>query len=124
MEKQLLEKFKADLEKEKQQISSELEKIATQSKEDPSEWQSKFTSSDSDTGHEASETKADESEEYGEQLPVAKSLAQKLADVNLALDKIANGTYGKCENCDQDIAPDRLAAFPTARFCSDCDSTK
>jgi len=124
MEKQLLEKFKTILEKQKQEIESELQKIAVQSKMDPSEWKSKFEISNSDTGHEAEETKADESEDYGEQFPVAKILAQKLADVNLALDKIAKGTYGKCENCDKDVPPERLDAFPEARVCFDCDNGK
>lgn len=123
MEKQLLEKYKSELENEKRQISSQLAKIAVQSKKNPSEWQSKFTSSGSETGHEARETKTDESEEYEKQLAVAKILAQKLSDINVALGKIANGTYGKCENCDCDIPAERLAAFPTARICSGCEST-
>jgi RNA polymerase-binding transcription factor DksA len=121
MEKQIAEKYKTILEKEKTEIVGELQKIAAQSKSDPGEWSSKFKTSDSETGHEARETRADEAEEYGEQLPVAKSLAQRLADINLALGKIAGGTYGKCENCDKDIPLERLDANPAARVCFDCD---
>jgi len=121
MEKQLLEKYKSILQKEKGEIESELNKIAVQSKTNPGEWLSKFAASDSDTGHEARETQADEAEAFGDQLPVAKNLAQRLADIDLALDKIAKGTYGKCENCAKDIPLERLDANPAARICFDCD---
>lgn len=121
MEKQLVEKYKGILEKERAEITGELQKIAVRSAVNPSEWVSKFISSDSDTGHEAGETRADESEEFGEQLQITKSLAQRLADVELALEKIAKGTYGKCENCDKEISPERLEANPAARTCFDCD---
>ena len=121
MEKQLLEKFKTVLEKEKGEITDELRSIAVQSKTDPSEWTSKFPSSDTDTGHEAEESRANEVEDYASQSQITKTLSQKLADVNLALDKIANNTYGKCDNCNKDISPERLDALPEARFCYDCD---
>jgi RNA polymerase-binding transcription factor DksA len=120
MEKQLLEKFKMTLEKEKAEITKELSEIATRNKEDPSEWKSKFAPSESETGHEAREIAADESEEYGEQLPVARVLAQKLADIDAALGRIAAGTYGECHYCGYDIPLERLEALPTAKACPDC----
>ncbi len=120
MEKQQLEKFKEALVKERAEINNDLANIAARSKKDPSEWRSKFISSDSETGHEARETAADESEEYGEQLAIAKSLAQKLVDIDLALVRIFDGTYGKCSNCGADISLERLEALPTASVCSNC----
>ena len=44
----------------------------------------------------------------------------ELAEIDRALEKIANGSYGECEDCRGDIAPARLEAIPTARLCVAC----
>ena len=44
---------------------------------------------------------------------------QVLADIELALKKIDDGTYGTCEKCGKPIAPERLDAMPWARLCID-----
>lgn len=43
-----------------------------------------------------------------------------LADVDAALARVADGSYGYCERCGQAVARDRLLARPTARTCIDC----
>ncbi len=43
-----------------------------------------------------------------------------LNKIELALQKMAAGTYGVCEECEEPIAPARLAARPEARLCIDC----
>ena len=45
---------------------------------------------------------------------------RRLADVDVAVVAVENGTYGRCETCGRPIAPERLAARPTARSCIDC----
>ena len=109
------------LENEKQEIAQELGKIAIQSKDDPTLWKARPVISEDAAGHDSDETMSDDSEEFGERVSLAKTLSQNLADINAALAKIAAGTYGKCENCDQDISIERLEAFPAARECFDCD---
>jgi len=37
--------------------------------------------------------------------------------INLALERIEEGTYGKCKECHQEIPLERLEALPYARFC-------
>ena len=37
-----------------------------------------------------------------------------------ALLRIANGTYGVCLHCEEDILPKRMAALPWAAFCIRC----
>jgi DnaK suppressor protein len=37
-----------------------------------------------------------------------------------ALERIQAGTYGRCENCEQWIAKERLHALPEARYCLKC----
>jgi RNA polymerase-binding transcription factor DksA len=44
---------------------------------------------------------------------------QTLRDIDHALQKIEDGTYGTCEVCGKPIAPERLAAIPWARLCID-----
>jgi DnaK suppressor protein len=45
---------------------------------------------------------------------------QHLADIDAALRRIDDGSYGVCERCGQPIAPGRLAARPTASTCVSC----
>jgi DnaK suppressor protein len=41
-------------------------------------------------------------------------------DIDRALTKIDDGTYGKCERCAQDIPEARLEAVPYATLCVSC----
>jgi len=43
-----------------------------------------------------------------------------LADVALALRRMAEGRYGTCETCTGDIELDRLELLPSARCCRAC----
>jgi RNA polymerase-binding transcription factor DksA len=44
-----------------------------------------------------------------------------LAEINAALDRIANGTFGRCEECHGEILPKaRLKELPYTRYCVDC----
>jgi RNA polymerase-binding transcription factor DksA len=37
-----------------------------------------------------------------------------------ALERIQAGTYGRCENCGQEVGRQRLEALPYTRFCVQC----
>ena len=43
-----------------------------------------------------------------------------LADIEAALRRVDDGSYGRCESCGQPIASGRLAARPTATRCVAC----
>ncbi len=43
-----------------------------------------------------------------------------LSAINVALAKLDGGSYGTCERCGGQIAPDRLRAIPYATMCIDC----
>ncbi len=45
---------------------------------------------------------------------------QALAEIEAALDRIAAGRYGWCEQCSRPIAAALLAASPQARYCAAC----
>lgn len=48
----------------------------------------------------------------------------KLNDINKALNKLKNGTYGKCEKCNKEIPLERLEAMPSAKLCMSCEKEK
>lgn len=43
-----------------------------------------------------------------------------LADLDRALGRLSDGSYGRCESCGQPIAAERLAARPAAATCIRC----
>jgi len=45
-----------------------------------------------------------------------------LHDIQSALEKLDDGTYGRCERCDEMIPRRRLDAVPWARLCVPCQS--
>jgi len=45
---------------------------------------------------------------------------ETLRDIEDALAKIEDGTYGVCESCESPIQKTRLKALPQARLCLDC----
>ena len=55
--------------------------------------------------------------EQGENKVLAGQLRAELDEVERALVKLDEGTYGACETCGEAIPPARLEAMPAARFC-------
>ncbi len=43
-----------------------------------------------------------------------------LAEIDAALERIEDGTFGACRSCGRPIAPERLEAIPWATQCIDC----
>lgn len=66
---------------------------------------------------------ADDATEVFEQarnLSLREVLKQKLQQVEAAMVRFDEGTYGICEDCGQEIDPARLKAEPSARLCLSC----
>ena len=55
--------------------------------------------------------------EQGENMALLNQLNEQLDDVDHALAKMDDGTYGTCEVCGAAIAEARLEAMPATRFC-------
>ncbi|HUT96650.1 MAG TPA: TraR/DksA C4-type zinc finger protein [Dehalococcoidales bacterium] len=66
------------------------------------------------------EEEATESFELERRLTLEKRLRDQTADVDHALQKFEDGTYGLCDNCGKPINPERLEALPQAGLCLDC----
>jgi DnaK suppressor protein len=45
---------------------------------------------------------------------------ERLQQVEAALQRIEEGTYGKCLRCGKEIQPERLQAMPAVEYCIDC----
>lgn len=55
---------------------------------------------------------------------IARVLLDDMMQVDRALDRIANGSYGLCDDCGQPIPPRRLEARPTATLCVSCQARR
>ena len=55
--------------------------------------------------------------EQGENKVLAARLRSELDEVDRALAKIDDGSYGRCEVCGDPISEARLEAMPATRFC-------
>ena len=66
------------------------------------------------------EEEATESLELERRLALEKQIREQLAEVETALEKFDNDSYGNCEDCGRPIALERLEALPSARLCVAC----
>jgi RNA polymerase-binding transcription factor len=48
--------------------------------------------------------------------------ARSIHDIRTALERVADGSYGRCERCEAQIPPKRLDALPWASMCVKCQS--
>ena len=51
---------------------------------------------------------------------IVQQQKKELEEIEVALNKIANGEYGVCEMCEDDIGFQRLKVKPHAIYCIDC----
>lgn len=53
---------------------------------------------------------------------ISAMLDSRLSDIDNALNKVSDGSYGICTTCAQPIPPRRLEALPFATYCVSCQS--
>jgi RNA polymerase-binding transcription factor DksA len=108
-------KYKIKLENELKLLESEISKIAQRNPENPDEWEAVETDLNSDKADD--DEVADELENFDENESLLQKLQKQYDDIKIALEKIENGTYGKCEVGGENIPEKRLEANPSARTC-------
>ncbi len=113
LSKKDIEEIKKQLIEKKIKLENKLSKIAI--RDEDGNWEAKYV--DQDRGDDIN---AIEIEEWANQTGVVKVLVKDLEKIKVALQKIEDGTYGKCEVCGVDIPIERLRAFPEARTCTKC----
>ena len=108
MDKKTLARFKKTLLKEREQIVGEVKQIYESSKEMGQD-------GIQDIGDEAANI-------YNKQilLSLNENERNRLKEVDEALDRIGNGTYGICEECGGPIGLKRLDVRPVAKYCVPC----
>jgi RNA polymerase-binding transcription factor DksA len=116
MDKNTQEKIKEELLQKKANLQAMLSSFATKDPNLKGDWDSKYPRVPEGGLEEA----AGEVEEYSTSLPIEHNLELQLQDVENALDKIEQGTYGACESCAMHIEEERLVVSPEARFCAMC----
>lgn len=106
-----LNDLRANLEAEHDSLGEEL---ATHGKKIKGDWEGKSSSK----GEEADPNdSADNIEELATNVPLVEELEQRVREIEKALAKMDNGTYGMCETCGEGIVLERLEANPAAATC-------
>lgn len=106
--------FKQKLEDERRLLEEELSSLGRKNPDVKGDWEAVPDSGDVDADENV---KADRYEEMGERSGIGTELEERLLNVNRALKKIEDGTYGTCEISGEPIEEDRLRANPAARTC-------
>lgn len=121
MDKKLKKELEEKLKKQKEALEQELSKFAKKDKDLKGDWDTSYPKAASGVGGQSLEHAADQVEAYVNLLPVEHDMELRLQDINLALEKLKKGGYGKCEKCQKEINKERLKIYPEARFCVECD---
>lgn len=117
MEQSQLAELHQRLEQDRDDLRAQIEQIENEDVHAENQYDPEF----SGYGNHMAET-GTEIYEQERNLSVEQSLQQQLADVEHALNKFTEGTYGICDNCGKEIASDRLQALPQATLCITCKS--
>ncbi len=114
MNKEFLEERKKDLLARKENIKSQLlgfTKKTRLNNDYQTEWE-EFGEKEDDN--------ISEMENFERNLNLEETLETSLGKIDKALQKIEDGTYGKCEKCGNLIEEERLKVFPSASACMKC----
>lgn len=114
IDKKIKEELKNKLLEEKKRLEDGLKNFASPTNV-PGDFKTKFQNIGTDIDENASEV-----EEYTDNLALENRLEKHLGEINDALKRMENDTYGKCENCQGEIGIERLKAYPAARICIKC----
>jgi DnaK suppressor protein len=58
--------------------------------------------------------------EREQEISLANSILERITQVERAMERLDDGSYGWCERCGTAIPVERLAAFPSATLCVSC----
>ena len=113
---QQLEHFKTKLIEKKRSIESQLHAFAKKNEDIRNDYETIFAQ----IGDKPDEN-ADEVTMYQENLAIEHELEENLSEIDSALSRIADGTYGFCTDCNRQISLERLEIMPEATLCIKCE---
>jgi len=111
----VLNTLREHLEEEKKKTAVRMAELTAQ---DP------FSDPDRANDNAASDNEAKEESTHDRFAAMIEELQKRMEDIDAALIRIGDGTYGFCTNCHQMIDTDRLAVLPTATLCLACEAKK
>jgi len=111
----VLNELRKHLEEEKKRTDDRIDQLSAQ---DP------FSDPDRANDNAASDSEASEESSHDRFSAMVDELKTRRTDIDAALGRIADGTYGYCINCKKMIDTDRLAILPTAILCLTCEKEK
>ncbi|MCK5413395.1 MAG: TraR/DksA family transcriptional regulator [Candidatus Pacebacteria bacterium] len=114
-----LKNIKIKLIEKKKSIIAQLQKFAKKNKNIKDDYKTNFP----DLGDHADEN-AVEVSDYASKLSVEHDLESELKNIEGALKKTSENTYGICSICGEKINPKRLEVMPEANLCIKCAEKK
>lgn len=115
MDKKIIDELKTQLLEEKKELEKSLSRIARPLDKAEGDYETNFEDIGTDKDDNATEV-----DQYTGNVSVEATLEKKLQEVIDALERVEKGTFGICENCNQEISLDRLRANPSAKTCIKC----
>ena len=109
--------------KELKEVRSELERDIDQLSNELRHAQSDLVDLMRDSGDGAGDDQADagaKTYEREQEISLANNILERINQVERALERLEEGSYGWCERCGNPIPVERLAAFPSATLCVSC----
>jgi len=112
---ELLNDIRVHLEEEKKALEARIDELM---KQDP------FSDPDRLSDNAASDRDAEEESSHDRFSAMIEELKAKRVQIDDALLRISQGTYGFCTECRAMIDTDRLNILPTATLCKACEEKK
>lgn len=110
-----IQEIEHQLKDQREKTLNDLSKISRRDSHESDDRAAKFP----DYGDKPDEN-AQEISDYTTNIVTEKVLEKSLEDIDKALERIKNGSYGICRYCGEPIAKKRLQARPTAGACIKC----
>ncbi|WP_327633947.1 TraR/DksA C4-type zinc finger protein [Kribbella sp. NBC_00482] len=109
----------AELAELRAELEGEVEHLTQEIKDAEQEIAGLFRDGSDGAGNDQADVGSTTLERYHE-LTLANNARDMLNQIEFALTRIDDGTYGVCDNCGNAIGKGRLQAFPRATLCVSC----
>ena len=110
---------KAELKEVRVQLNADVKRLTGELAEVEGDLAGMIENSGEGAGHDQADV-GSASFERDQEMVIVNNARDMLEQSQHALERIANGTYGQCENCGNPIGKNRLMAFPRATLCLSC----
>jgi len=110
---------KAELKEVRAQLSDDVKRLSAELAEVEEDLAGMIENSGEGAGNDQADV-GSASFERDQEMVIVNNARDMLEQSQHALERIADGTYGQCENCGNPIGKNRLMAFPRATLCLSC----